>query len=143
MIRTVVEDSLDVLYFASCERALLHALEESLLNCRNVVLRNRSAEELFAELESRLCRRRESDVNVTVLTCTAGLLLVLTLNIGVALNRLSVSDLLRYYVNRNAISVLELSLDDTELDVALAAEECLMCLCVSLEYECRILLHKY
>ncbi len=53
MIRTVIEYCLDVLYFASCERAFLHAFEKSLLNCRYVVLRNRSAEQLFGELESR------------------------------------------------------------------------------------------
>ena len=81
-------------------------------------------------------------MNITVLACSAGLLLMLTLNIGVTLDGLSVCDLLRYYVNGNAISVLELSLDDTELDVALSAEECLMCLCISLEYECRIFFHE-
>ena len=40
MIRTVIEDSLDILYFATCERSLLHALEESLFNSRYIVLRN-------------------------------------------------------------------------------------------------------
>ena len=142
VIRTVVEDSLDVLYFASCQRALLHALEQSLLDCRYVVLRNGSAEELFRELESRLLGWRESDMNVSVLTCAAGLLLVLALYVRIALDGLSVSDLLRNNVYAYAVSVFQLSLDDSQLDVSLSAEQSLMCLCVSFENECRILFHE-
>ena len=81
-------------------------------------------------------------MNVTILSCTAGLLLMLTLNIGVALDGLSVSDLLRYYIYGYSVSVLQLSLDDSELDVSLSAEKSLMCLSISLEYECRILFHE-
>ena len=142
MVRTVIEHCLDVLYLASCERALVHALEKSLLNCRYVVLRNRSAEELLAELEAFLLGRRESDVYITVLSCTAGLLFVLALYVGVTLDGLSVCDLLRNYVYAYAVSVLELGLDDTQLDVSLTSEQSLVCLCVPLEYECRILFHE-
>ena len=79
-------------------------------------------------------------MNITVLSCTAGLLLVLTLNVGVTLDGLSVSDLLRNYIYAYSVSVFELSLDDTELDVSLSSEESLVSLSISLEYECRILL---
>ena len=81
-------------------------------------------------------------MNVSVLSCAAGLLLVLALYVGVALDGLSVSDLLRNNVYADTISVFQLSLDDTELDVALSAKQSLMCLCVSLENECRILFHE-
>ena len=47
---------------------------------------------------------------ISVLSCTAGLFLVLTLYVGVALDRLSVSDLLRNNVYAYAISVFQLSL---------------------------------
>ena len=54
-------------------------------------------------------------MNISVLSCTAGLLLMLTLNIGLTLDGLSVSDLLRNYIYAYAVSVFELSLDDSEL----------------------------
>ena len=74
-------------------------------------------------------------MNVTVLACASGLLLVLALYIRIALDGFSVRDLLRHCHYIYAELVFELGCNDAELDLALSAEKRLMRLNVSFEYE--------
>ena len=56
VVGTIVQNCLDVLALAACERALFHTFEETLFNSRYVLLWNGTAEELFGEFEFLLRR---------------------------------------------------------------------------------------
>ena len=75
---------------------------------------------------------------VTVLSCTTGLLLVLTLYVGVAADCFAISDFLRNGLNLYSESVLKLVLYNIQLLFALSTKECLACLSISFDYEGRI-----
>ena len=77
-------------------------------------------------------------MNVTILSGTAGLFLVLALYIGLSLDCFAVSDLLRNYVYSYAVFILKLGKSDVDLSLALAAYQCLSGLNVSGKYEGRI-----
>ncbi len=95
VIRTVIKHGLDIYHRVARKRTFFHTFDDALFYCRNIVLRNGAAEQLFREIEHLVRRRRKPDMNVAVLACAAGLLLMLALYIGMAFDRLAVSDLSR------------------------------------------------
>ena len=81
MVRTVVKVCREVNYGISCKNTLCHSFEKSLFNCGIEVLRNGTADNGLCECKSFSVAMGESHLNVTVLTGTAGLLLVLSFDI--------------------------------------------------------------
>ena len=81
-------------------------------------------------------------MNVAVLSGTAGLLLVLALYVGLTLDGLTISDLLRNYVYSYAVFILKLSKCDVDLGLALSAYQSLSGLNVSGKNEGRIFFGK-
>ena len=66
MIRAVVQNRLDIDNLAACKRPLLHGLQQTLLNSRNIALRDCSSKQLFGELK--IFRGwRESDMHISIL----------------------------------------------------------------------------
>ena len=72
-------------------------------------------------------------MDVAVLSGTAGLFLVLALDVGCSLDGLAVSDLLGNYVDGYAVLILKLGKCDGKLDLALAADQSLSGLLVPLK----------
>ena len=143
MIGTVYESSLEVNYRIACEDTLLDRLLESLLNCGEVVLRNCSAEYLLFEYEIfRIVVRLELDPYVTVLTVTAGLLLMLTLNLNLLTDSLTVRNL-SVFENRVYLKlVLKLCNQNLELNFTQAGDDHLLCLCIILYSKASVLIHE-
>ena len=143
MVGTVYESSLEVNYRVACENTLLDRLLKSLLYCREVVLRNSSAEYLLLEYEIFcIVVRLELDPNVTVLTVTAGLLLMLTLNLNLLADSLTVRNL---SVLENCVYlklILELGNQNLKLNFTQAGDNHLLCLCVVLNSKASVLIHE-
>ena len=76
---------------------------------------------------------------VTVLTGTAGLLLMLTLYIGGTLDGFSVRDLLRYHIDADTVFGFQFAERDVQLAFALTADQRLPCFFVSDQRQRRIL----
>ena len=91
MIGAVHQGGLESYHRISCQRALLHALLDSLLNRREVVLRNRAAEHsLLEDVGSlQIAGGLELHLDVAVLAVSAGLLLVLALDLHFLLEGLA------------------------------------------------------
>ena len=71
MIRSVVKSDLNVNNRISCKNARLHCALYTGLNSRDVLLRNRTADDRVDELEALLRVGFDLDLNVTVLSLTA------------------------------------------------------------------------
>ena len=108
MIRTVIKNSLETNHRIACHNALLHALTQSLFNCREIVLRNRTADNLRFKYKIVTLCRLKANPNITKLTVTARLLLVTSLNLNGLADSFSVSNSRRSKLNVDAELALEL-----------------------------------
>ena len=71
MIRSIVQLNLNVNYLEACENTILHSALDTCVNCRNVFLRNSTADNLVDELIALTgLVWLNVDLNVTVLTLT-------------------------------------------------------------------------
>ncbi len=106
MVRSVVESRLHTDYRITCQRSLEHGFLKSLLNSREVVLRNRTADyRLFEDI--RRIKVAELHLDMAVLTVSAGLLLILGVYIGILLNSLTERNLRRLQSNFALVSLKE------------------------------------
>ena len=121
MVGTVNEDSLESYNREACENALLDALLESLFNSGEEVFGNSAAEYPFFKYKLVRNARLKLNPNITVLTVTAGLLLVTALDFDFLSDSLSVSYLRNGNVNVNAEAVSELADDRIEMNTAESA----------------------
>ena len=108
MIRAVYESSLDSHYREACQDALLHAVLKTLLDCGEEVAGNRSAEHSFLEYHIVAVAWLELYPYVSVLTVSAGLLLVASLNLDLLAYRLLVRYLRHGGYNIHSEAGLEL-----------------------------------
>ena len=112
MIRTVVQGNLDVYYRIACEDTGVKSALDTCVNGGNELLRDRAADNVVAELITLTgLVRLNSDLNVTVLTRTTGLALILHINIGIAGDGLLISNLRCAYVSLN-LELTEQSVND-------------------------------
>ena len=140
MVRAVQQGGTQTDQRIARQNAVLHCLAHALFDCRMEILRNAAAEDLFLEQEIALGVRRKFHLDVTVLTVTAGLLLVLAFHgdrladfFAVRNGRILQDDL-------NAEFILELGADDIQMDIARAGENHLMGFVIGVEREGRILI---
>ena len=109
MIRTVVKVSRKSYERITCN-TLDHRVLKSLFNCGIEVLRYCSTDNGYCKLKSLTLCGSKANLNVTVLTGTAVLLLMLSFNVHSLGDLLSVSHLRLVILNGNAKSSLKLSL---------------------------------
>ena len=133
MVRTIYQSSLKVNNGVACEDALLYGFLQTLFNCREVVLRNCSAEYLLFEYEFfRIVVGFELNPDVTVLAMAAGLLLVLTLDLDLLADSFTVRNSGSIERATDVVYGLELADDDLELHVAETRKYHLLCFRVGL-----------
>ena len=91
MIGAVVQDHSEVHHRKSCQISAGGCVFDSLFDGGNIVLGNRAAENVVDEFELAAARQRfHLDFAVAVLAVSAGLFLVLALDVGLAANGLAV-----------------------------------------------------
>ena len=142
MVGTVIKYSLETNHRIACHNALLHALTKSLFNCREIVLRNGTADNLRFKYEIVALCRLKTNPNVTELAVTARLLLMATLNLNGLANSFSVSHTRRSKLNVDTELALELRNDNVKVLLAETGENLLLCLVIHLKLDCRILFEK-
>src|SRR6185437_3256601 len=119
----------------------VRALDDSLLDRRDEVPRNRPAEDLVHELKALAAwHRLHAEAAVAELPVSAGLLLVPPLHVGFAQNRLPVCHPWRAQLDLDVVPLLQLG--DRNLDVLLAAaaEQELLSLLIAGEMQRAVLL---
>ena len=140
MIRTIPQGDLDVNDRIACQNAGLHSTLNTVVDSRDVFLRDSAANDGVDELIALACLvRLDLDLDVTVLALTTRLTSVLGLLIGLLADGLTVSDL------RCADVSLDLELteqtvdDDLQMELAHAGDDGLTSLFVGVGLEGRIL----
>ena len=95
MVRSIVENSLNADNGICCKRSPSYGFSDTLLNSREEVLGNRTADNFLIEyiLLFRIIGRTELHLNMSVLSVSAGLRLILGLDIGCSADSLSVCNL--------------------------------------------------
>src|SRR5579864_726253 len=120
MVRAVVEYYTEIDHGVSGQEAVLGGLEYPLFNCRDIVLGNRTAENLVDELELGTAREGlHADPAVTELAVAAGLLFMTSLDIGFAADGFPIRDFGRLEGHVDAVAFFQTA--DNDLDMLLAA----------------------
>ena len=93
MIRSIVKCSLNAYYRISCQRSLLNAFLKSLLNCREVVLRNSAAYDYLLKYIRclQVAGWLEAHLDMSILSVSTGLFLMFALYVGVLADGLTES----------------------------------------------------
>ncbi len=143
MIRTVVEFYAHVDHLIAGDRACLHSLDDTLFDRRNVFLRDGAADDVVDEFEAfaRLTRI-DADLDVSVLTVSAGLLRVLVIDVSCAGDSLFIR-YLRLADIRFDLELSEESVDDDlQMEFAHARDDRLACVRVRVRLERRVFLRQ-
>ena len=134
MVRAVVEVDLDVDDGIACQHAARERLGRALLDGRDVLARHAAAEDCLSEcIAGAGLLRANLQPDIAVLAMAAALLLVLALHLDALADCLAVCDARLMQLELDAELALELVAQDLEVNLADAAQDCLMRL--------RILLH--
>ena len=118
MVRTIGQRCFQADQRISCQYTVLHRFANALFDCGPEVLGHRTAENAFCKYEILVGTRLKVHLNMTILTMTARLFLVL------ALNRYLFTDFLAVRYNRlgqlhfNTKLVFELGADNIQMNVA-------------------------
>ena len=124
VIRAVVQDHPEVDDREAGEISTLRRFHDALFHRRNVVLRNRAAEDLVDELEVAAARQRlHLDLAIAELAVAAALLLVASLHVGAPANGLAIRNLRRLQVHLGVVAVLQLGDDDFDVLLAGAGDQ--------------------
>ena len=120
VVGSIIQCSLQADNRICSKRSLEDGLGNTLFNSGEVVLRYAAADDLFVELISflEISGGSEFDLDVTVLAVSAGLLLVLGIDISSLADGLAVSDLGLDSIDLDLVLVLEHALDNFKLHVA-------------------------
>ena len=109
VIGPVVENDAEIDDRKSRQISARRGVVNSFFDRGNVVLRNRAAEDVVDELELAAARQRlHLDLAIAVLPVAAGLLLVASLHVGLAANRLAIRNLGRLQHHFGVIALLQL-----------------------------------
>ena len=124
MIGSIVQFNLDIDYFVACQDTCLHCATDTSIDCRDVFLRDCTADNLVGELIALAgFVRGYTDLNVTVLTGTTGLLLVLVVHISVALDGFLIGYLRSADVCFNLELTQQTVYDDIQVQLAHAGDD--------------------
>src|SRR5690554_2927785 len=141
VVRTIKQGDLHVHHWEACEHAILELLLDTLIDSRDVFLRNHTAHDLVNELVTfaRLLRLH-LDPDVTVLTTTTGLTYELAFLLNTGTNGFAVSNLRLTYVRFYLELALETVNDDVEVQLAHTGNNGLTRLFVRMNTERRVFL---
>src|SRR5690554_3911355 len=141
VVRTIKQGDLHVHHWEACEHAILELLLDTLIDSRDVFLRNHTAHDLVNELVTfaRLLRLH-LDPDVTVLTTTTGLTHELAFLLNTGTNGFAVSNLRLAYVRFYLELALETVNDDVEVQLAHTGNNGLTRLFVRMNTERRVFL---
>ncbi len=143
VIRTVVEHHAEVHHGKSGQISARRRVLDSLFDGRNIVLRNRAAENVVHKLKLPAARQRlHLDLAIAVLPVAAGLLLVPPLHIGLAANRLPVRHLRRFQNHFRVIALLQLRHHDFNVLLSGARNQKLLRLRIAEEAQHGIFFHE-
>ena len=145
MVGTVVAVRLDAEHRISAEDTGLHRILDTGVNCRNILLRDGTADRGVDKLVSLLrvgIHRAEDNLAVTVLTGTTGLLLVFAVDVDFLGDGLLVGNLRRTYIGLDLELAEKTVYDDLQMELAHAGDQRLSGLLVGRHAERGILLSK-
>ena len=138
MIRSVVKDSLNADYRIACNDTSRNAVPESLFDCREEVLGNGAADNLFFEHKVVFAVGLEANPNIAELTVSAGLLLMSAVNLNGLFDGFSVSNARSGKSDFHAELCFELVDDKVEMLFAQTGEYLLSCFVVRVISDRRI-----
>ena len=140
VVGTIDESCLEVYYREGTEDTLLNCILQTLFNSREEVLRNSAAEYILFKYECLGICRLELDPYVTILTVTAGLLLMLTLYLNFLSDRFTIRNTRLLKISIYIELRLQLTLQYGDLLFAETADNHLLRLCVVHYSKYRILI---
>ena len=143
MIGSVIKSSLHTYYRICSQRSLLNAFLKSLLNCREVVLRNCTANyNLLKYIWSlHITGRLKAHLNMTILSVSAGLFLMLSFYIRILANSLTERNLRFGKLYVYFIAILQHADNNVKMLVAHAINKALAVRTVILNADSLILAH--
>src|ERR1700754_300427 len=143
MIASVVQRDLDIDHLVASQNAALHRILNALIDRLDVLLGNRSALDVVAELVT-LARliRADANLGVTVVTRTTSLTDVLTLSFSVRANRLAICNLRFTDVRLNLILAHHAVDDDLKVQLAHTGDDRLAGVRIGVYAEGRIFLRQ-
>src|SRR5260370_41843767 len=142
VILTVQQTDAEVDDRKSRQESLASRVLNPFFHRRNVLARNRSAEDLVDKFEIRSAGQRlNRDLAVGELSMSGGLVFVASMRIGGFGDGLAVRNLRRMKNHVDAVLLLQLRDDDLDVELPLTAEQKFLGLLVAMEPDRRILLH--
>ena len=123
MIGTIIQRDLHVNNVVACKYTGEHCALDTLVNSRDIFLRNRTADNCVDELVALTRVRLNTDLNVTVLALTAGLTSVLHIGIRILADRLFVSNLRLTDVSLNLKLTHQTVNDDLQMELTHAGDD--------------------
>ena len=137
MIRTVVQFDTDVDDLVTGDRAVFQSLFDTFFYAADVFLRDRTANDMVDEFEAFAgFSRIDTDLDMTILSGTTGLLLVLVVHVDFLGERLFVGDLRLADVSLYLELTQESVDDDLKMQLAHAGDDRLTCVFVGVGAEC-------
>ena len=133
MIGAVVQNGLHADHRIFGKGAGLHAVEKSLFDRREEVLRHGAADDFLGKFQTFRLAGFKADPHVAELAVSAGLLLVAALNLHSAADGFAVGDAGLFGLRVGAEFILELGDDDVDVLFALTADDHLIGLGVGAE----------
>ena len=143
MVGAVVQGCLHADYGVSCQRSALNGFLDTLFHCREVVFRNGAAHnDLFEYIRRfRITGIFEAHLNVTVLTVSAGLLLIFCIHIRILADGLAERYLRACKLHIHFVFCQQLAHDDIKMLIAHAVDQRLTVFRVVDSLHGEILLH--
>ena len=126
MVRTVIQIGRQPNHRIAGQNALLHCFQESLFDCREIVLRHRTAHHALGKGQPVALSGREADLHIAVLSVTAGLLFMFALHIASALDGFPVGDPGSGQHHIQTVAALQLGKRHIDLHIAHCRKEQLL-----------------
>ena len=140
VIGAVVDRDFEIDHREAGQIAPSRGFDDALFDRRDEVARNRSTEHFVGEFELLAARERlHPDPAVAELAVSAGLLLVPSLDVRLAANRLAIRNLRGVQLDVHVVALLQPADDDLDVLLARAREQELLGLRIAIEAQLRVL----
>ena len=148
MVRTIIKFYTNINYRITCQNTALHSSLDTCVNCRDIFLRNRTADNLIVEFIALTYAvfvevREHTNLTVTVLTATTGLLLILCIGHRVLSDCFFVCNLrctdICLYLKFTEQTVN----DDFKVKFTHTCDDGLSCFFIGISLKCRIFFCKF
>ena len=146
MVRSIVYVRMNTEYRESTKDTCLSSFLDPFADCRDVLLRNRTADYGRLKLECLFTvriHRVKLHFTVSVLTTSTGLLCIFVFNINRLCKCLFVSNLRCTNVRLNLELTKQTVYDDLQMELTHTSDDCLTSFLICMSTECRILFCKF